>query len=180
VAAGFDHRMSTETADILDRLPDMQRLYERRRAARNGAGPPFDDTFMAVVSEAVTRSENGRVRLSTIERPGEVIATDFVMSAGHESSFWLSGFDDAWAHMSPGQVNVVLCVEESMQRGDEVFDMGPGTERYKYRFTSDVATLQSHLLLRRGLWPLHTPAQFLPFGARQAVGRLVGRLRGST
>ena len=97
---------------------------------------------MAVVAEAVTHSPSGRVRLSTIERPGEVVATDMVMSAGHESSFWLSGFDDAWANMSPGQVNVVLCVEESMQRGDEVFDMGPGTEPYKYRFTADDVILQ--------------------------------------
>ena len=119
------------------------------------------------------------MRLSTIERPGEVVATDMVMSAGHESSFWLSGFDDAWANMSPGQVNVVLCVEESMQRGDEVFDMGPGTEPYKYRFTADEAMLQGHLLVRRGLRPFHTPAQLLPFGARQAAGRFVGRLRRS-
>ena len=59
VAAGFEHKMSTEPSEILDRLPDMQRLYERRRQARGGAGHTFDDRFMAVVAEAVTHSPSG-------------------------------------------------------------------------------------------------------------------------
>jgi CelD/BcsL family acetyltransferase involved in cellulose biosynthesis len=176
-AAGFEHRVSTDTTDILERLPDMQRLYERRRATRGGSGPAFDGAFMDVVSGAVPRSGTGRVRLSTIERPGEVIATDLIINGGGESSFWLSGFDEAWAQLGPNRVNLAMCIGDSMQRDDAVFDLGPGAEPYKYRFTEDEVMLQGRVLSRRGLRPFHTPAQLLPFGARQAAASLVGRLR---
>ncbi len=177
VAAGFEHRMWTEAPDIVERLPDMQRLYEGRRATRGGAGPAFDDVFMDVVTEAVPRSGPGRVRLSTIERPGEVIATDLIISAGGESTFWLSGFDEEWAGLGPNRVNLTLCIADSMQRHDDVFDLGPGAEAYKYRFTGDEVMLQGRTLSRRGLRPFHTPAQLLPFRARQAAARVVGRLK---
>lgn len=178
-AEGFEHRMSTEAADVIERLPQQQRLYERRRADRGGSGPPFDGRFLDMVSEAVERSETGRLRLSTFERPGEVIATDLIINAGMGSSSWIRGFDDAWANLSPGRANLALCVEDSMLRGEEIFDLGPGVEPYKSSFTGDEATLQGHLLVRRGLRPFHTPAQLLPYAARQAAGRFVGRLRHS-
>ncbi|HEY5025189.1 MAG TPA: GNAT family N-acetyltransferase [Acidimicrobiales bacterium] len=179
VAAGFEHRMSTEAPDILERLPDMQRLYEQRRASRGGAGPAFDDPFMDVVREAVSRSASGRVRLSTVERPGEVIATDLIISGGGESSFWLSGFDEEWASLGPNRVNLALCIGDAMQRHDEVFDLGPGAEAYKYRFTEDEVILQGRTLSRRGLRPFHTPAQLLPFGVRQGAARVLGRFKRS-
>jgi len=43
--------------------------------------------------------------------------------------------------------------------------------------TSDAPIFQSSLLVRRGLFPFHTPAQLLPFGARQSVGRALGRVK---
>jgi len=179
VAAGFEHQIWTETPHIMERLPDMQRLYEQRRASRGGAGPAFDDVFMKVVTEAVPRSGNGRVRLSTIERPGEVIATDLIISGGGESSFWLSGFDEEWSSLGPNRVNLALCIGDAMQRNEDVFDLGPGAEAYKYRFTEDEVILQGRTLSRRGLRPFHTPAQLLPFGARQVAARVVGRLKRS-
>ena len=134
---------------------------------------------MDVVTDAVTRSRPGSVRLSTIEKPGQVIAADFIMTAGAESSFWISGFDDEHSAMSPGQVNVLLCIKDAMERGEEVFDLGPGTESYKVRITKDEALLQGFLLVRRGLRPLGSPARLLPYGARQRAARALGRLRGS-
>ncbi len=179
VAQGFEHRVSSEAADILDRLPDQQRLYESRRLDRGGSGAAFDGAFMEIVRDAVTRSAPGRVRLATIERPGDVIATDLILGSGGESTSWLRGFDEEWAHLSPGRANLAWCVEDSITMGDDIFDLGPGPESYKASFTSDEVVLQGRLLSRRGLWPFHTPVQILPFGTRQAAARIIGRLRGS-
>jgi CelD/BcsL family acetyltransferase involved in cellulose biosynthesis len=171
----FEHLVLTEKSDILERLPEQQRLYENRRAARGGSGPPFDSAFMAMVTEAVASTEPGRVRLATLERPGEVIAAHLAISGGGDSSVWIGGFEEHWSSLSPGRVNLALCVEDSMRVGDTVLDLGPGDETYKYWLTDDQVMLQSCLLSRRGLRPFHTPAQLLPFGTRQSVARLVGR-----
>jgi CelD/BcsL family acetyltransferase involved in cellulose biosynthesis len=179
VAEGFEFRVSTDALAIAKRLPDLQRLYERRRAARGGLGPLFDRAFMAMVSDAADTVAGGRMRLATMERSGEVIAADLLLGAGGETSAWFGGFDEAWAHLSPGRANVVLSIQDAMQRGDDVFDLGPGAEPYKYWFTDDEVTLQGCILLRRGLRPFHTPAQLLPFAARRPAARLVGRLRRS-
>jgi CelD/BcsL family acetyltransferase involved in cellulose biosynthesis len=179
VAEGFEFRVSTDAADIAKRLPDLQALYERRRAARGGSGPHFDGAFMAMLSEAADRSAPDRMILSTMERPGEVIAADLLLSAGGETSAWFGGFDEGWAHESPGRANVVLSIQDAIRRGDDIFDLGPGAEPYKYGFTDDEATLRGCVLSRRGLRPFHTPAQLLPFAARQQGAKLVGRLRRS-
>jgi CelD/BcsL family acetyltransferase involved in cellulose biosynthesis len=178
IAEGFEHRMSSEPADILERLPHQQRLYESRRVDRGGTGTVFDETFMEIARDAVTRSAPGRVRLGTIEREGEVIATDLILGSGGEAVLWLRGFEEEWAHLSPGRANLAWCVEDCIAMGDDVFDLGPGLESYKASFTSDEVVLQGRLLSRRGLWPLHTPAQLVPFGTRRAAARIIGRLRG--
>ncbi len=178
-AAGFEHRMSSLASDIIERLPATQRLYEYRRAARGGSGPIFDTTFTAVVSEAIANSDAGRIRLSTLERPGHVIASVLIISAGRESTAWIAGFDEQWAHCSPTRVNLTLCVEDSITRGDELFDLGSGGQSYKYRLTEDETFRQHRSLSRRGLRPFHTPAQLLPFEARQAIVGSLGRLRSS-
>ena len=132
---------------------------------------------MDVVTDAVTRSRPGQVRLSTIEKPGQVIAADFIMTAGTESTFWISGFDDDHSAMSPGQVNVLLCIKDAMERGQEVFDLGPGTESYKVRITKDAALLQGFIFVRRGLRPLHSPARLVPYQTRKRAAQMLGRLR---
>jgi len=176
-AAGFEFLTSTDAAAVVERLPDMQRLYEHRRAARHGAGPPFDATFMAVVTDAVEHAEPGRIWLATVERPGEVIAATLVMSAGGLSSAWISGFDEQWAELGPTRVNLVLCVGESIQRGDAVFDLGGGGQSYKYRFTEDKTMRCHRVLCRRGLRPFHSPAQLVPYRSRQALVATAGRAR---
>jgi hypothetical protein len=177
VAIGFEHRVSTTAPDILERLPSLQRLYEYRRGLRGGTGLVFDSTFMNLVTDAVGSCEPGRVSLATTERPGEVVAADLVLSAGGESTAWFGGFEESWAHLSPGRINTVMCINDAMAAGDTVLDLGPGAEPYKYWYTEEEVTLQGHLLSRRGLRPFHTPAQLLPFAARQATARVVGRIR---
>ena len=177
-AAGFEHKTSVDARDIAERLPDFRRLYEARRAGRDGAGPPFDDRFMAVVAEASDElSGTGRLRLATIEKPGQVIAADLIVSAGGHASLWYTGFDDAWAHLSPNSLCTVLSIEHAAQAGDTVYDLGSGAYAYKARLTSDAPIFESSLLVRRGLLPFHTPAQLLPFDTRQSVARALGRIR---
>jgi CelD/BcsL family acetyltransferase involved in cellulose biosynthesis len=176
---GFKHLVSVDASDISERLPALGRCYEARRAGRGGTGHPFDDNVRAIVAEAADKlSGTGRLRLATIERPGEVIAADLMVSAGGHASGWLTGFDEAWAHLSPNFVCMVLSVEDAARVGDTTFDLGSGSYSYKQRFTDDEPIFESSRLVRRGLRPFHTPAQLLPYGARQAMGRMLGRVKG--
>ena len=177
-AAGFEYRGSIDGRDITDRIPDFRRLYEARRARRHGAGPAFDDAFTAIVTEAAkTLSGTGRLRLATIERPGEVIAANLIVSAGGHASGWYMGFADAWARLSPSFVCIVLSIQDVAQGGGTTYDLGAGAYAQKSRFTDDQPIFESSLLVRRGLRPLHTPVQVVPFHARKAMGRFLGRLR---
>ncbi len=181
LAAGFEHRVSVEAVDIVERLPDFRRLYESRRASRGGGGPNFDDKFIAVVVEAAEKlSGSGRFRLATIERPGEVIAADLIVSAGGHTSAWFGGFDEAWSQLSPSFECIVLSIQDAAQVGDTVYDLGAGGESYKYQFTRDEAMFERSLLIRRGLRPLHSPAQILPYRARQQMSRIIGRMTRSS
>ena len=177
-AEGFKHLVSVDARDISERLAALRRCYETRRASRGGTGHPFDDRVMAIVAEVAEKlSGSGRLRLATIERPGEVIAADLMVSAGGHTSGWLTGFDEAWAHRSPNFVCMVLSVEDAARVGDTTYDLGSGSYSYKRRFTDDEPIFENSLLVRRGLRPFHTPAQLLPYGTRQAMGRVLGRLK---
>ena len=133
---------------------------------------------MAIVVEAAHRlSGTGRLRLATIERPGEVIAADLIVSAGGHASGWFTGFDEAWAHLSPNFVCMILSIEDAARIGDRTFDLGSGSYSYKSRFTDDEPIFENVLLVRRGLRPFHTPAQLLPYNARRTMGRVLGNVK---
>jgi CelD/BcsL family acetyltransferase involved in cellulose biosynthesis len=171
--AGFERRMVQDHAALLDRLPAHKELCERRREARGGSGGAFDDTLMAVLINGIASSAPGNVRLSTLERDGEVIASHLVIAAGGASSGWQAGFEEKWANLGPGKVNTIMCVADAMDAGDAIFDMGPGAGSFKESFTSDAMTLRETILVRRGLRPLHSPAQFIPYRTRKSAARLL-------
>lgn len=176
-AHGFEHRVSSTPADIAPRLPSLQRLYEGRRRMRDGAGVVFDDSLSLMLVDAIGTSPPGRVWLSTLERSDEMMSGLIFLSAGGLSRGWMSGFDDAWVSLGPTRVNLVLSVEESIRRQDDVLDLGGGDQAYKYRFTDDAVVLQHMVLARRGLLPFHSAAQLLPYRTRQSAVRAVGRAK---
>jgi hypothetical protein len=175
--AGFERRMVEDPAAILEKLPAHRELCERRREARGGSGGGmFDDSLMAVISYGVANTTPGNLRLSTLERDGEIIASHLVLAAGGASSGWQAGFEEKWASLGPGKVNMIMCVADAMDAGDAIFDMGPGAGSFKESFTPDAVTLRETVLVRRGLRPLHSPAQFVPYRTRKFAARLL-RLR---
>ena len=76
-------------------------------------------------------------------------------------------------------VNLALCIGDSMQRDDAVFDLGPGAEPYKNRFTSDEVMLQGRPPLAARPAALPHPGPAVAFRRTKAAARLVGRLRTS-
>ena len=175
-AEGFEHRISTSEADIVSRLDDFGRLYEDRRARREGAGPPFDENFAALVREVAHKvDDTGQLWMSTIERSGEVIEAGLGMCAGAGSSLWYAGFDDRWARLSPSKWSVVWSIDYASRHGVTDFDFGAGLYDWKASFTDDAPVFESFVIVRRGVRPFHTPAQLIPFRLRRGVWRAADR-----
>jgi CelD/BcsL family acetyltransferase involved in cellulose biosynthesis len=180
---GFEHRILTSETDIVSRLGDFGRMYEARRARRDGAGPPFDEQFAALVKEVAHKvDDTGQLWMSTIERPGEVIEAGLGMCAGAGLSLWYGGFDDGWARLSPSKWSVVWSIEYAARRGVTDVDFGAGVYDWKGSFTDEAPEFESFVIVRRGLRPFHTPAQLLPFrlrrDGRRAARRALPLVRG--
>ena len=57
-------------------------------------------------------------------------------------SYWLGGFDPAWARYHPGIQVLVGSVEHAWATGDHRLDLGGGGQGYKYRLADGEETLQ--------------------------------------
>ena len=66
---------------------------------------------------------------------GKVINSQLFIAAGGEVSYWNGGFDDDYANLKPSLVALVDAVRMSLERGRTRFDLGPGGQEYKYRFS---------------------------------------------
>ena len=75
-----------------------------------------------------------RFRLWSIEVDGRTISSHIFVGAGGHVSYWLGGFDDAWAEQQPAMQSLLSAIEHAWAVGNEVVDFGHGAQPYKYRF----------------------------------------------
>lgn len=116
------------------RLPDFARLHRARWDARGGSRV-LDGRVEDMLAEvAEVMPAGGRFRLWTIEASGQTISAHIFMAAGGEVSYWLGGFDEAWAPFHPSMLTIAAALEHSLQEGDRRLDLNSGAQPYKYRF----------------------------------------------
>ncbi len=185
-AQGASFRMS-RSPDELDRdLESFARLHHARWAHRGGSGALTPGVERMLRDAARDLISDERFRLFCIDVDGRTIAAEVFLAAGGELSYWLGGFDDAWAAQRPSILGIVAAIEDALQRGEARCDLGPGAQPYKYRLADGEqraewltlvppgprAALTELSLVPRRTW------RAAPGGVRSTVRR-VGRREGS-
>lgn len=170
----------TDAADIVPRLQRIARQYAAVKEARGGDGIQFDGSVLAMI-ECALRDVGGRNRVALAVREGpneELIAFDLALGAGEVVTGWVCGYDQAWRRFSPGSlthyVQIANAAEASRCR---IFDMGPGSEGYKDKWSDGASDLLEWTMFRRGVWPIHSPAQLFSKQQRDIAVEVAQRLR---
>ena len=160
--AGFASHIWTDPADIVARLPELQRLVLARRHARGGWGTRLDAAVLEMMTEAIVWPDGThRTVLATWERDGTLIAGDLGLVSGDVCSVWTGGVDVAYGRYSPGRMNLNALIEDCRRTGRTTVDLGPGEEPYKEQYSTGTRDLEHVDVTCRRIWPIHTPAQFL-------------------
>ncbi len=132
-AQGALFRMSRTFEELERDLESFARLHHARWAHRGGSGaltPGVEDMLRDAGRELIA---DERFRLFCIDVDGRTIAAEVFLAAGGELSYWLGGFDEAWAAQRPSILGIVAAIEDALQRGEARCDLGPGAQSYKYR-----------------------------------------------
>ncbi len=184
-AHGARFRMSRSPEELDRDLESFARLHHGRWAQRGGSGAltPGVERMLRDAGRSLLARE--RFRLFCIDVDGRTIAAEIFLAAGGELSYWLGGFDEAWAAQRPSILGIVAAIEDALQRGEAHCDLGPGAQAYKYRLADGEqraewlmmvpagprAALVELTLFPRRVW------RAAPEGVRRAVRRLLQRLR---
>jgi CelD/BcsL family acetyltransferase involved in cellulose biosynthesis len=131
---GFRARTTVDPGEIMERLPRLQPLYQRRKEERGGEGYWFEDEMIEAIGTALETASPGRFRLSVIERGELLIGASFAVRAGTRISCWLTGFDAEWSRLGPGIAALLEALDAAGRDGYTVADLGVGDQPYKDEF----------------------------------------------
>ena len=163
--------MASGPAEIEQDISAFVRLHHARWDPRGGSDAVNEGVERMLHATAQELVAAGRLRLLSVVTADETVAVQVMVAAGGEVSYWLGGFDDAWAREKPALVALLAAVEDAFARGDERVDLGGGTQGYKLRFSDGQDELQwTSLAPRTARAPLDW-VRLAPWRARGALAR---------
>jgi CelD/BcsL family acetyltransferase involved in cellulose biosynthesis len=145
-------------------------LHRARWADRGGSGVLRDGIEQAV-AEAARVLPPERFRLFVASADGQPVAASVFLAAGGEVTYWLGGFDNAWADTRPQMHVIMAAIEHAMSAGDRRVDLGAGGQEYKHRFAGGEEILRWVTLVAPGPGRLKTRLRLLPDHVRLALGQ---------
>jgi CelD/BcsL family acetyltransferase involved in cellulose biosynthesis len=141
--------------------PDLRafgRLHRGRWERRGGSGYLSDRAERVLAAAGRALVGTGRFRLWSLELDGEVVSSHLALRAGAAYVYWLGGFDERYAVLSPSMLGILALVEDAFACGARGIDFGSGSAEWKVRLADDEGTLA---------W-----RRVVPPGRRHAVTRL--------
>ena len=106
-------------------------LHDKRFADRGGSSLSAERTRSFHREFAAAALEQGWLRLWFLELDGLPAAAWYGWRLGERYSYYNSGFDPAFAALSPGLVLISAVIESAFQEGAAEFDFLLGGESYK-------------------------------------------------
>ena len=143
-----------DAAEVLDIIG----LVHRKCRQAQGGGSLYDNTRWCRFASLILERFGARkfLDLVLLRLSGRVIAYYFGFVYDNVVSFWNTGFDPAFATVSPGKLLLHHAIQDSFREGYDEFDLMVGEEPYKLQWTSTVRpnyelfafknTMRSHLL----------------------------------
>ena len=168
-----------ERAETLDTaramLDEMIGLHAASWQARGQPGAfatPFIRRFhAALLAEAMPRGEIDLLRLSAA---GATIGLLYNFRLGHRVSAYQSGFVPGGGHARPGLSCHAAAIAHAMERGDRVYDLLAGADRYKLSLAHETEPLFWAEMVPRWSW------RGMAARLRDHAASLRGRSRGSS
>ena len=173
---GAVFRMTSRADELGPDLRAFMRLHEKRWESRGGSAVVRPATEAMLTQVAHELLPQGRFRLWSIERQGEILASEIYVSAGGTTAYWLGGFDDAWAEYSPGLLTMLSSLEHAWQAGDDRVEFGAGDQDYKNRFAEDREQLDWSLIIPPGRGSVGARMHIVDAWVQIARGRIGARL----
>jgi CelD/BcsL family acetyltransferase involved in cellulose biosynthesis len=146
-------------------------LHDKRFSGRGGSSLSAERARGFHLDFAAAALEQGWLRLWFLELDGSPAAAWYGWRLGDRYSYYNSGFDPAFASLSPGLVLISAIIESAFEEGAVEFDFLLGEERYKHRFAEREQTV-SDIALARSLPHPASVVTAAEYGARRA-GRLI-------
>jgi CelD/BcsL family acetyltransferase involved in cellulose biosynthesis len=183
---GATFRLARTHEEVDEGLRDFVRLHRARWDSRGGSRAlrPGVEQMLRDASRRLLAQD--RLRLWSIDVDGRTISSHLFVGAGGHLSYWLGGFDDAWAPQKPAMQTLFAAVEHAWAAGDEVVDFGYGGQPYKYRFadadscvewTTVVPIDRRYVRTRLHLLPKQTYrglSRHLPDAPKERLRKMVG------
>jgi CelD/BcsL family acetyltransferase involved in cellulose biosynthesis len=165
---GATFRLAEEDADRSEALDAFARLHHARWQRRGGS-KALDRGVESLLRDAASELGPGRFRLWTMEVDGGVVSAHVFLAAGGEVTYWLGGFDEAWARFAPANLVIIEALRHSFETGDRRLDLGGGDQDYKRRLADGEDRLEWWTIVPRGPgYPL-ARLRLLPRQAYRAV-----------
>jgi len=134
-AAGAGLEVITECAPARAAIGEFLDLLASSTSKRIWLDEPRRRFFAELA--AVTARE-GRLALLFLTVNGRRVAALFCFQHGNRVWVYNSGMDQAFFHLSPGEVLIALAIARSIECGLETFDFMRGHEQYKRKFGTSV------------------------------------------
>ena len=166
---GGTFRVASTPEEIERDLNDFERLHTARWDWRGGSDAIKPGTTAMLAEAGTALAASGRFQLMSLEIDGKVIGSQLFLAAGSEVTYWNGGFDDDYATYKPSLIALVEAVRLSIDGGYERFDLGPGAQEYKYRFSDTEDHLVWQTVVPRGRRYAAARAALMPQQAKRAL-----------
>ena len=149
-------------------LREFVRLHHGRWADRGGS-QALHGSMPLMLQRAAEELGPDRLQVWTATADGGTVAAALFVAAGAEMHYWLGGFDEAWAPLSPSLLLLVEAVLRAPEFGCRRISLGPGVQPYKARMaTGEDRLVRVDLLPRTRRYPYVRLVQ-APYRLRRVV-----------
>lgn len=166
---GAQFRLASSEEEVERGLRAFIDLHHGRWKKKGGSRALYPAVEKMLAEAAGRLPAPERYRIWTIEIGGRIISAHVFLAAGGVLSYWLGGFDEAYAAQHPSMQTLLIAMEHGWSVGDRVFDLGPGGSAYKYRLADQEDTIQWTIAIPRGTGHLAARLRWLPVHVTRRV-----------
>lgn len=134
-----EYQRARSREEAFTAMEDLFRLHANVRTLR-GERSAVDDPAVRVFHHRVAERffQRGWLRLYVLKVHGQTIAAAYGFHYDDTVSYYMTGYDPAWAHYSPGAAITTHAIRNAIEEGAREFDFLRGDEEYKSRWTDTV------------------------------------------